>query len=83
MSKLAWEAPVVSAISIRATAAQRHWYIDGFWGGTILDVTPPIDAPANPGACQDRPVRRDRCNPTGRWEAPAVTTMSIRAGTAG
>ncbi len=75
----AWETPAVSTVPIRATAAARHWYVDGPSDGMVIFVVAPVDAPTNSAGADDHPVQRDRCNATGHWQAPAVTTMSIRA----
>ncbi len=72
----AWQAPALSTLPIRATSSSPSFHNDGWKDGAILTVTASLDAPAKPGASQPR-ASSARCNTSGAWEAPAVTTLAV------
>jgi hypothetical protein len=74
----AWTAPAVTLLAVRATAATPQFHVDGWRDGAAMVITAP-EAPAEPRARQARPGAARR-KASARWEAPAVTALSIAAG---
>jgi hypothetical protein len=72
-----WEAPAVTVLPVRATAAAPQFHVDGWKDGAALVVTGP-KAPPEPRARQARPGPARR-KASARWEAPAVTALAVGA----